>query len=161
MALSFLVFRELISIGWQSKQISLYFCHSHVETTHCRTYKFSFCLFFPPFMMLCCRMLGCLFAAATAVLAALQHSTTAEENNVFLTNDVVTLKYHPTLSSNVITTLYPKTQVSIRCRVSDPTNAVNGDPWWLYVDVPSTGNTGWLTDWYVECGGNCPGSICT
>ena len=112
-------------------------------------------------MMLCCRMLGCLIAAATAVLAALQHSTTAEENNVYLTNDIVTLQYHPTLSSNVITTLYPKTQVSIRCRVSDPANAVNGDPWWLYVDVPSSGNRGWVTDWYVDCGGNCPGSICT
>lgn len=53
-ALSFLVFRELISIGWQSKQISLYFCQSRVETTHCRTHKFSFLFsFFPPtFIML-------------------------------------------------------------------------------------------------------------
>lgn len=146
--------------------LSLYMIvlRSRVETTYyCSTYKFSFSFpFFPsPFMMLCCRMLGCLIAAATAVLAALQHSTTAGENNVYLTNDMVTLKYHPTLSSNVITTLYPNTQVSIRCRVSDPANAVNGDPWWLYVDAPSSGNTGWVSDWYVECGGNCPGSICT
>jgi hypothetical protein len=28
------------------------------------------------------------------------------------------------------------------------------------VEVPSQGIAGWVSDWYVECSGTCPGRIC-
>lgn len=101
-----------------------------------------------------------LFFFLALALLILALAPAVEATQTFLTNDVVVLKYHPTLSSNVMTTLFPKTGVVVICRVTDATNAVNDDPWWLLVEVPSQGIAGWVSDWYVDCSGNCPGRIC-
>ena len=110
--------------------------------------------------MVACLVCRTLFLFLALALLILTLTPAVEGIQTFQTNDIVVLQEHPTLSSNVMTTLFPKTGVAVICKVIDATNAVNDDPWWLLVEVPSQGIAGWVSDWYVECSGPCPGRIC-
>jgi hypothetical protein len=56
----------------------------------------------------------------------------------------------------VIKTLPQGSSVSILCKVTG--QSINGDATWLYVKAGTT--YGWVADYYVSCGGVCPGSTC-
>ena len=81
-------------------------------------------------------------------------------NVVYESSNIVANKKPNTIEQNVMTTLFPKAGVAVICKVIEATNAVNDDPWWLLVEVPFQGIAGWVSDWYDECSGNCPGRIC-
>ncbi|KAG0584704.1 hypothetical protein KC19_3G229100 [Ceratodon purpureus] len=65
------------------------------------------------------------------------------------------LQGSPGAGTVVLTTLTPRTVVTVLCRTQS--DFVFDDPWWLKVTVPATGMVGWVADYYVDCGGvgNC------
>lgn len=68
------------------------------------------------------------------------------------------LQVGPGAGQTVLTTLVSKDVVDVICRTQDA--LVYDDPWWLEVTyTPVSGNraTGWVADYYVDCGnvGNC------
>ena len=74
------------------------------------------------------------------------------------------LQLGPGAGQTVLTTLLPSDIVDVSCRTQDA--LVYDDPWWLKVTyTPPNGSTttGWVADYYVDCGnvGNCNVTQCS